>query len=228
MSNIVTGNDIQTQLMINLSAIPCLSTLLNCPKKAIRHEACRAISNITAGNKVQIQSVIDGNIIPQLIGLLGCAELGIKKEAAWAIANATACGASEQIRYIVAQGCIRPLCDSLAAIDARLIQVALEALDNILAAGKRECSNEYADLIEEAEGLAKIEQLQEHQDTGIYEKAVRIMENYFCGEDDELDNDDGFHYNANTNANVGGGGGGGDAPFTFGTLAAALPQPKRG
>jgi len=190
VGNIVTGDDLQTQMIINVSALPCLLALLSSPKKGIRKEACWTISNITAGNKTQIQTVIDANIIPPLIQLLANAEFDIKKEAAWAISNATSGGTPEQIRYIVYQGCIRPLCDLLTCSDVRIITVALEGLENILKVGEKDSKaangvNQYANVIEEAEGLDKIEQLQNHQNNDIYEKAVKILETYFAAEEED-------------------------------------------
>jgi len=191
VGNIVTGDDLQTQIIINVSALPCLLSLLNSPKKGIKKEACWTISNITAGNKSQIQGVVDANIIPPLINLLANAEFDIKKEAAWAISNATSGGSPEQLRYLVAQGCIKPLCDLLTASDARVITVALEGLENILKVGEQDAKhgnsarNQYADYIEEAEGLDKIEQLQVHQNIDIYEKAVKLLETYFAAEEDD-------------------------------------------
>lgn len=55
VGNIVTGDDIQTQVVLNCSVLPCLLSLLGSPKETIRKEACWTISNITAGNKNQIQ-----------------------------------------------------------------------------------------------------------------------------------------------------------------------------
>jgi len=190
VGNIVTGDDLQTQIVINVSALPCLLALLSSPKKGIRKEACWTISNITAGNKAQIQCVIDANIIPPLIQLLNNAEFDIKKEAAWAISNTTSGGSPEQIRYLVQVGCIKPLCDLLTCSDARIITVALEGLENILKVGEKDAKqtggiNQYATLIEEAEGLDKIEQLQNHQNNDIYEKAVKILEVYFGGEEED-------------------------------------------
>ena len=54
------------------------------------------------------------------------ADFDVKKEAAWAISNATSGGTPEQIRYLVTQQCIRPLCDLLTVQDSRIINVALE------------------------------------------------------------------------------------------------------
>lgn len=138
--------------------MPLLS-LLNHPKKSIRKEACWTISNITAGNKQQIQSVIDANIIPLLVNLLSNAEYEVKKEAAWGISNATSGGSEQQIQYLVeqvillesacfygvilvSQGCIKPLCDLLTVFDARILVVALEALENILKVGKKIAGDE--------------------------------------------------------------------------------------
>jgi len=188
VGNIVTGDDTQTQQIINVSALPCLLALLSHPKKGIRKESCWTISNITAGNKAQIQAVIDANIIPPLIQLLSNAEFDIKKEAAWAISNATSGGTPEQIRHLVSQGCIKPLCDLLNCNDPRIITVALEGLENILKVGEKDSKstngiNQFANFIEEAEGLDKIERLQTHENNDIYEKAIKILESYFAAEE---------------------------------------------
>ena len=56
VGNIVTGDDMQTQIVINCGALPCLLNLLTTShKKSIKKEACWTISNITAGTKEQIQ-----------------------------------------------------------------------------------------------------------------------------------------------------------------------------
>lgn len=45
--------------------------------------------------------------------------------------------------------------------------------------------NYYAQLIDDAEGLEKIENLQSHDNNEIYEKAVKILETYWLEEEDE-------------------------------------------
>ena len=40
VGNIVTGDDLQTQVVINCSALPCLLSLLSSVKKGIKKEAC--------------------------------------------------------------------------------------------------------------------------------------------------------------------------------------------
>lgn len=95
-------------------------------------------------------------------------------------------------RFLVNQGCIKPLCDLLICPDPRIVTVCLEGLENILKVGEAEKNlgnsgvvNVYAQMIDEAEGLEKIENLQSHDNTEIYEKAVKILETYWLEEEDE-------------------------------------------
>ncbi|OVA16734.1 Armadillo [Macleaya cordata] len=196
VGNIVTGDDAQTQFVIDNQVLPCLYQLLTQNhKKSIKKEACWTISNITAGNREQIQAVIDANIILPLVHLLQHAEFDIKKEAAWAISNATSGGSHEQIQFLVSQGCIKPLCDLLACPDPRIVTVCLEGLENILKVGEADKElgknggvNIYAQVIDECEGLDKIENLQSHDNNEIYEKAVKILERYWVEDEEEEQN----------------------------------------
>jgi len=216
VGNIVTGDDLQTQVILQSSALPCLLALLNHTKKGIRKEACWTISNITAGNPEQIQAVIDANIIPPLVAILRTAEFEIKKEAAWAISNATSGGTPEQIRYLVSQGVIGPLCALFTCPDPKIIMVALEGIENILKVGAAdvvlngENANKFAEHVESCKGLDAIEALQRHNNTDIYNKASRIMREYFeCTEEteEEIHADDQntqfqFQFNSGNNPNI--------------------------
>lgn len=194
VGNIVTGDDVQTQVVINCGALPALLSLLGSGKDGIRKEACWTISNITAGNSIQIQAVIDSNLIPPLIHLLSNGDLKTRKEACWAISNATSGGLQkpEQIRYLVNQGCIKPLCDLLSCPDNKIIQVALDGLENILkvgemdkeAGGGEESINRYALFIEECQGMEKIHGCQVNANEEIYMKAYNMIAKYFADEDE--------------------------------------------
>lgn len=194
VGNIVTGDDLQTQVVIASGALPALLSLLSSPKDGIRKEACWTISNVTAGSPHQIQSVIDANIIPPLLNILQHADFKTKKEACWAISNATSGGLQEpsQIRYLVQQGCIKPLCDLLKSMDNKIIQVALDGLENVLKVGEldRESNgpgsiNQYAQFVEEAGGMVTIHNLQHHENLDIYKKCFFLMDKYFPEDDDE-------------------------------------------
>ncbi len=186
VGNIVTGDDTQTQFIINLNALPSLLWMLDNPKKNIRKEACWTISNITAGTAEQIQAVINASVFPKLIELLKAAEFEIQKEAAWAVSNATSGGTPEQIFYLVAHGAVEPLCNLLAVNDMKVITVALEGLENMLRAGvAANALDKVIEVINNHDGITKIEELQNHANKTIYARAVKILETYFGAEEDE-------------------------------------------
>ncbi|KAJ3383405.1 Importin alpha subunit (Karyopherin alpha subunit) (Serine-rich RNA polymerase I suppressor protein) [Lobulomyces angularis] len=217
VGNIVTGDDVQTQVIINSGVLNSLLGLLNSPKDTIRKEACWTISNVTAGNAQQIQSVIDANLIAPLIDILQRGDFKTKREACWAISNATAGAVQhnpEIIKYLVNQGCIKPLCDLLTSGDARVIQVALDGLENILRVGEMERHitnrNEMAVFIEVADGVDKIHNLQTHDNQDIYKKAYGIIDTYFSEDDDaddivpEVGADGAFTFQQDSNIPQGG------------------------
>merc|ERR1719220_1649819 len=189
--NIVTGDDQQTQAMLQCGVLGPLTQLLSHSKKSIRKESCWTISNITAGNRTQIQEVINSGLISPIVHLLATADFEIKKEAAWAISNATAGGSPQQIEHLIECGCIKPLCDLMGTSEQRMICVALDAIENILKVGQQKQQenslpeNPVVALVEQAEGLRRLEALQEDPNGDVYHKAVQLLETYFALEDDE-------------------------------------------
>jgi len=191
VGNIVTGDDQQTQAMLQCGVLGPLMHLLSHSKKSIRKESCWTISNITAGNRAQIQEVVNAGLIQPIVHLLGTADFEIKKEAAWAISNATAGGSAQQIEHLIQAGCIKPMCDLLVTSEQRMIGVALDAIENILKIGQQKQQenglpeNPVVALVEQAEGLHRLEALQEDPNEDVYHKAVRLLETYFPLEDDD-------------------------------------------
>jgi importin subunit alpha-6/7 len=179
VANIVSGNDLQAQFIINRNVLPCLLALLSSPEEYIRNRACLAISNITAGTEEQIQSVIDNNIIPPLIHLLANATFDIQKEAAWAFSNAAAYGSCAQIQFLVQQGCISPLCELLTTSDADVVSCVLFGLENILIESERADLEEIFVRICKADGVKKIEDLQQHERADVREQAAKLVGAYF-------------------------------------------------
>lgn len=191
--NIVTGDDMQTQTIINCGVLTALYHLLSSPKEGIRKEACWTISNITAGNTTQIQSVIEANMIPPLVHILSSGDFKTKKEACWALCNATSGGLNrpEQIKYLVNEGCIKPLCDILNSMDNKIILVALDGIENILRVGELDRTNSdeglnmYAIIVEECGGLEIIQELQNHDNEEIFKKAYHLIDRYFSDDEEE-------------------------------------------
>jgi hypothetical protein len=73
--------------------------------------------------------------------------------------------------YIVQQGAVKPLCDLLAVYDSKIVTVALEGIENILKVGQAQANitgepNQMAVEVADAEGLARIDALQNHDQDG--------------------------------------------------------------
>lgn len=76
-------------------------------------------------------------------------------------------------------------------MDNKIIQVALDGLDNILKVGETDKQaggpgsvNQYALYVEEAGGMITIHNLQSHDNLEIYKKAFNIMDKYFPDEEE--------------------------------------------
>ncbi|KAJ3397483.1 Importin alpha subunit (Karyopherin alpha subunit) (Serine-rich RNA polymerase I suppressor protein) [Lobulomyces angularis] len=192
LGNICTGDDAQTQHLIDLKILPALVHVLKSKESILRKEVCWTLSNITAGVIEQIRAVIDSNIIPLLIDIMQKDTFEVKKEACWALANCTQINSTEApdiIKFLVKQGVVLPFCELLRAGDANITSVILDALENILRIGESEDSIEMVAAIDIAEGTDIICELQDHENSTISEKAYNIMTNYL-GEYEEDDNEE--------------------------------------
>jgi hypothetical protein len=193
VGNIITGDDGQTQAMLDADVLSCLLSLLVNPKRSIRKEACWTISNITAGTAQQIEAVVKANLIPPVVSILRQEQFDVQKEAAWVISHATSGGKPHQLRYLAEHGAIEALCDMLKCNDPKIILVCMEAIENVLKVGQKDAEteageNKYTVKVEECGGLDTLEHLQRHGNDDVYDKAVKMIQLYF-GEAAEGDSD---------------------------------------
>ena len=179
----MTGSDEQTQVVIDNGILHKLQSLLCHLKENIVREAVWTLSNITAGSREQVQAVIDSGLIPPLVEVLGSGEFKTQKEAAWAVSNFTVGGTPEQIKYLVSQKAIAPMCSLLEVKDSQVIQVVLDGLLNVLRHSNDEQMN-VVNAIEESGGLNTIELLQRHNSPIIYQLAYTIIDQYFPSDDE--------------------------------------------
>jgi len=186
LGNIVTGSDVQTDAVVNAGALLKFGDLLRHPKMNIVKEAAWTISNITAGNTEQIQKVIDAEVVLPLVNVLRAGDFKAQKEAAWAVTNLTSGGTIQQIVALCESGALKPMCDLLDASDERTVCVILDGINNILSAAQKQGEvDKVAAVIEECEGLDKIENLQTHENEEVYQKALEIIDTFFTEGDDE-------------------------------------------
>ncbi|XP_058057318.1 importin subunit alpha isoform X1 [Anopheles bellator] len=186
VGNIVTGNDTQTDAVIAAGALQSLGSLLRHSKNNIVKEAAWTVSNITAGNQPQIQFVLDSGIFNQLIEVLAKGDFKSQKEAAWAITNTTTGGSAEQIVTLLEKyNILKPYCDLLDAKDSRTVRVVLSGVTNIFQiAAKIGGVENLCTMIEEIGALDKLEMLQNHENEEVYQKALNLIETFFCDAED--------------------------------------------
>lgn len=96
LTNIASGEDYHTQLIIDADGLPVFAELLSSSNAPIRLETMMAISNIAAGTLDQVHALLESGLFPMLVQMLGVdSEIGLddyrmKKEAVWALNNAMA------------------------------------------------------------------------------------------------------------------------------------------
>lgn len=190
IGNIVSGNDRCTQAVVDADFLCAAAMLLENPKKNIRKETCWALSNIAAGSTAQLGMLMQ---TPQLVlGILEAlsqsSEWDVRKEAAWVVSNVATSGQVAHLSTLVEEGVVEPLCDLLTQGDAKIILVALEALESILKLGVTQGCTTYAQMVQDCAGVDRMENLQEHKNNEVYEKVVSLLETYFGADDQEDEN----------------------------------------
>ena len=97
-------------------------------------------------------------------------------------------GTLEQIVALCTSGVMKPFCDLLDVNDEKTLCVVMDGLVNLLAAAASQGEAEkICEMVEECEGLDKLEALQQHENELVYKKALHIIETYFAEEDEAPD-----------------------------------------
>jgi len=184
IGNIVTGSDESTQLALQYGLLSAVPRLLECSKKNIRKETCWMLSNIAAGTTQQLQQLVDEEgVVPRVLEQLAFGkEWDVRKEACWVVCNIICDGDKRQhMQKLVEHGVVKHLCDILVANEIHIVKNTLCAIETLLKFDPASIR----DLIDEADGIEKIEDLQNHSNAEIYKKASEIIETHFGGEEIE-------------------------------------------
>jgi len=206
VGNVAAGADRHTDLVVKSGVLTHVAACLAQTKASVRKETMWLLSNITAGTTEQIQAVLDAGLMPLIVGTGGNDCWDVRKEALWAVSNAAVGGSPAQLEAMANSGAIEfcvAACDNkteTAALVALLdgLKAFLKAGQMLENAGQE---NVFSRMVEEADGLTKLEALQEDANEEIYEKAVQIMTTFFDAEDAEEETQAagaGFNFGAGT------------------------------
>ncbi|KAK7397107.1 hypothetical protein VNO78_18274 [Psophocarpus tetragonolobus] len=167
---------------------PKLMELLNRPSETVILPALVALGNIAAGFIAQTQAVIEANIIQILVHALHHDDFDVQKAATRAIFNFTCRGSTFHIRYLAAQGCIRPLCKLLTCSDPVLLSNCLQVLDSFMSVGEADKNmglhdgiNVFAQMVEKHQGCNNMERLVKlvHGHVQNFYLALKILKRYW-------------------------------------------------
>lgn len=175
MGNVVTGTDHHTQLAIDAGMLKVLPQLLKHPKSSIQREAAWALSNVAAGPHHHLQQLITYDLLPSLVALLKNGEFKVQKEAVWTVTNFVNGASMEQLSQFVNSGILGPLMNLLTTPDVRIVIIVLDIISCLLQkAEKGNVKESLCVLIEELNGLNKIEALQLHENKDIAWAALNV------------------------------------------------------
>lgn len=181
---ITTGNDVQTQVVIDAGAVPHLCVNLRCmrDKATLVKETLWFLSNIAAGSVEQIQSLIDAGTMPEVVYYLKNGEFLQQREAVWTVFNYCLNGSVKQLSYLIDIDVIPALCDLLVIKDVNVVRNVLEAI-SCLMGSCADRTESIREIIEQCGGVDKIEALQDSTNSDIGVFSSGILEKYFQEEE---------------------------------------------
>ena len=186
VGTILSGNEGQTQRMIDAGVIPALGELLEMDRKAIRREACWALSNIAGGSSQQVQALFDATppVFPKVLEIVRTSTMDVRKEALWVVRNGLDSCSWESILYLVdTLQVLCVLCGLLSKSDEDVLKVTLQCMHKLL---KRATDKGHVDrfiaVLEDMGAIDVLENLQLHASSEIYEEALTILETFFSVE----------------------------------------------
>ncbi|XP_037720470.1 importin subunit alpha-3-like [Drosophila subpulchrella] len=177
VGNILKGTDEQCQVVLNHDPFSHYPSESFCYNKNILKEEFRFLWSVTSCNHVWVQAIIDVGLLSKIIEMLNV-DGSLDYVAATAISNLTKHCTEDQMITLVRKGVLKPFCDVLTGKLEETTKTVLSGLSNMLKMAHSH-ADELAKSIYDCGGLAKIEELQTHENVEIYQAAQQIIELYF-------------------------------------------------
>ncbi|KAK1576771.1 hypothetical protein Q3G72_016385 [Acer saccharum] len=162
--------------VIQSGVVPCFVYFLRSDDSPrLQFEAAWVLTNIASGTIENIRVLLAHNAVSKLAKLLVSPSDDVCEQAMWALIN-IANGTNDEIQAVIDAGVCPRLVEFLthpSPFPSVLIP-ALRTVGNIVTGDDLQTQ-----MIDDAEGLEKIENLQSHDNTEISEKAMKILETYW-------------------------------------------------
>ena len=188
--NLCSGTAAHTRAATEQGLMQAMPFLLTHAKRNVAKEAAWTLSNILADDPKYISLMLHYGVLPHVLRQLQTGPFEVRKEAVWCVCNA-ACDASDvDIQGMLAAGVVPALAAVLVLHDAKVLGVALEALENLL----EKAEDDTKAAVHATPGmLDAIEALQNHANTGVYDRATAILESYFDANGEDEHGEEGGH-----------------------------------
>lgn len=180
VGNIVCGSDLQTQAALDAGILPPLFALLEDDNYGMLKEVCWIFSNIAAGTLSQIDMLLANHDVVQILGnLIMFGSWDVRNEATWTLCNLCTTGNSRHIMRVVEDGGIAYLCEMMFTCDIKVVSIVLAAVRAILATGvAHDEEDRYMELLDESNGISRLEELQYHANEKVAAQALCIVEQF--------------------------------------------------
>lgn len=174
LGNILTGDDCQAQILLNLGLLQHLAALIDSDKREVRREVMWCFSNITAGPEEQAMAVAKHNCVHRIVEALNDSDFGVKKEAVWTIAHLTRFLDYNIYDGMLNSGVLELMVRILDHQDAEILLLALESISRLLAAN----SGAAIPRFEALQGFSRLEFLRDHSNITVHEKAGELIRQF--------------------------------------------------
>ena len=174
LGNILTGDDSQAQVLLNLGLLQHLAALIGSDKREVRREVLWCFSNITAGPEEQAMAVAKHNCVHSIVEALSDSDFGVKKEAVWTIAHLTRFLDCNIYDGMINSGVLELMVRILDHQDAEILLLALESISRLLTAHSRAAIPRF----EALQGFDRLEFLRDHSNIAVHEKAGELIREF--------------------------------------------------
>ena len=194
--NIVIGTDEQAQAVLDNGLLKYLPELLLSSNQELVSNALWLLSNIAAGNQEQIQAVINAGLIPSIINAMDKGSDGTRREAVWTVCNISLNGSMGQIKLLVDEGVITPLCSHLTSRHSMVPLLVLETIEKIIkSSDDRQMA--VVEGIKKCGGLASLQLLMEQDNWQIHKLASKVINGFFSSEGAEKPSEEPMNFEEN-------------------------------